>query len=263
MSETSQSVEPSERGSKPTGARLWGQWVAANAVGELLGLGLIGLVVGVVATRFSSAFPGWIILPGVLLLGTLEGVLVGTCQWLALRRVLPRLRASTWILATAAGALLAWILGMLPSTLMDMTAASSAPQQPPAEPSEAVQMLLAAALGLVAGPILAGAQWLVLRLHVSRAGWWILANSLAWGLGMPLVFLAVGTAAETGILTLRGALLGLAMIVAAGSVVGMVHGLFLVRLLKLVAPWKAARTGEALRPRWSSPGFKREHLRRG
>jgi hypothetical protein len=174
-------------------------------------------------------------LPGVLVLGCLEGVFVGSFQWLALRQALPRLRASAWIEATAAGALLAWILGMIPSTFMDMAASSTASQTPPPEPSAVVQSLLALGLGVVAGPILGGAQWWVLRRHVSRAGWWFLANSLAWALGMPLVFIAVGAAAESGGLTLRGALLGLGMIAAAGAVVGMVHGLVLVRLLKLAA----------------------------
>jgi NhaP-type Na+/H+ or K+/H+ antiporter len=53
---------------------------------------------------------------------------------------------------------------------------------------------------------------------------------------MPLVFVAVGAAAEGGTLTVHGALAGLGMIAAAGAVVGMVHGLVLVHLLKRAAP---------------------------
>lgn len=239
-----------------TGTRLWGRWIAANALGELLGLGLIGLVVGGVASRSPSSIPSWVILPGVLLLGMLEGVLVGLCQGWVLREALPHFRMAVWIRATAAGALLAWVLGVLPSTLMDMGGASSTPQNAPAEPSQWVQWLLAAALGVVAGPILSGVQWFVLRRHVARAGWWIPANSLAWAVGMPLVFIAVGTAAETGSLTLRGALFALGIIAAAGSVVGMIHGLVLVRLLKLDPPWKVVRAPAGPRPRWLSIEFK-------
>jgi hypothetical protein len=66
-------------GSEPAGAALWKRWIAANALGELFGLGLIGLVVGTLASRLA-AIPSWLILPGVLLLGTLEGVLVGVSQ---------------------------------------------------------------------------------------------------------------------------------------------------------------------------------------
>lgn len=224
--------DSSPRGDAPAGVRLWLRWVAANALGEVLGLGFLGLVVGLLASHPSIRLPGWVGLLGVLLLGTLEGVLVGTSQWLAMRRALPRLRAPAWIRATAAGALLAWVLGMLPSTIMDLTASSSAPQTPPPEISDAVRMLLALGLGAVAGPILAGVQWRVLRQHLPHAGWWIPANSLAWLLGMPLVFVAVGAVASQGRLTLRGAVFGLLLIAAAGAVVGMVHGLVLVQLLR-------------------------------
>jgi hypothetical protein len=225
---------PARRG-ELSGVNLWRHWIVANAIGELFGLGLIGLVVGTLASHVAS-IPRWMLLPGTLLLGTLEGVLVGTSQWLVLRRVLPRLRASTWLWATAAGALLAWALGMLPSTLMDMSASSSTPQAPPPELSDAMQWLLAFGLGAVTGPILGGVQWRVLRRHVPRAGWWMPAHCLAWALGMPLVFVAVGAAAGGGTLTVHGALVGLGMIAAAGAVVGMVHGLVLVHLLKRAAP---------------------------
>jgi hypothetical protein len=230
------------------------RWIVANAIGEVLGLGLIGLVVGVLASRPFLGIPGWVVLPGVLLLGALEGVLVGTSQWLAMRRALPRLRAWEWIRATAVGALLAWVLGMLPSTLMDMGASADVSQTPPPEISEALRMLFAFVIGAVAGPILAGVQWRVLRRHVPRAGWWMPANSLAWALGMPLVFIAVGAAAGDGPLTLRGTVLGLVMLGAAGTVVGMIHGFALVQMLSRTAPRVAERPG-AGRPRWLSFEF--------
>lgn len=251
MPDLSPRVAIPEQGSEPAGAWLWVRWVAANAVGEVLGLGLIGLVVGLLASSPSVRIPGWVVLPGVLLLGTLEGVLVGAFQWLAMRRALPRLRARAWIQATAAGALLAWVLGMLPSTIMDMAVSSSAPQTPPPEVSEVMRMVFAFGSGVVAGPILAGVQWRVLRRHVPHAGWWIPANSLAWGLGLPLVFVAVSAAASQGRLTLGGAVFGLLLIAAAGATVGMVHGLALVQLLRRAAPRRTKSPGGS-RSRWNS-----------
>lgn len=71
----------------------------------------------------------------------------------------------------------------------------------------------------------------VLRRHVSRAGWWIPANAAGWALGMPLVFVAISLAPFGGPLwaILLVVSLGLA---AAGAVVGAVHGGMLVWLLR-------------------------------
>ncbi len=43
--------------------------------------------------------------------------------------------------------------------------------------------LLSAVLGAVLGASLGIAQWLVLRRQVSRAGWWVLANTVAFAVG--------------------------------------------------------------------------------
>jgi hypothetical protein len=39
---------------------------------------------------------------------------------------------------------------------------------------------LAAGMGLILGTILGVPQWLALRRHVPKAGWWVPANALAW-----------------------------------------------------------------------------------
>jgi hypothetical protein len=58
---------------------------------------------------------------------------------------------------------------------------------------------LAAALGFVAGAILAVAQWGVLRQFVPQAGWWILANACAWALGMALIFVGMSFVRANGL----------------------------------------------------------------
>jgi hypothetical protein len=100
----------------------------------------------------------------------------------------------------------------------------------PGEMSEVAQILLAAGLGLVVGPFLGVPQWWVLRRYVGRAGWWVLANSLAWALGMPVVFFGVGHV-EIGVGFLGVGVSVLSTLAIAGAVVGAVHGLFLVWLL--------------------------------
>lgn len=209
---------------------LWLRWVAANAVAELVGLGGVALLgmYGVGATGAEPfrplAFAATMIVVGTML----EGGVVGAAQWLVLRRALPGISARSWIVATGLGALMAWTLGMLPSTMMDFGAAGA--PQPAVEPSPALRAGLAGALGLVAGSILAAPQWSVLRRHVAHAGRRIPANAAAWAAGMVIVFAGAGSI-QSG--DLDAAIWGVALTcVAAGAVVGAVHGAVLVFLVR-------------------------------
>lgn len=85
-------------------------------------------------------------------------------------------------------------------------------------------------MGFVLGPILGVPQWLVLRRYLPKAGWWVLANALAWMCGMVVVFMGTNLIPPEGI-TLSVALMLLLFLVAAGAVVGAVHGLVLIWLL--------------------------------
>lgn len=208
---------------------LWSAWVAANALGEALGLGAIALLASLLAPQLAALPP----LPSLLLmlaLGAFEGCAVGVAQAAVLRRPVPALRVGTWVVATVLGALAAWLLGMLPRTIMHLAAASDAAGAPPPQLGATTKLLLAAALGGVAGPVLALFQWRVLRRHLAGAGLWMLVHALAWMAGMPLIFRTVrqvvlhpGAAA---------ALQGVLLLAAAGAVVGAIHGVGLLWLLR-------------------------------
>ncbi|MDX2032729.1 MAG: hypothetical protein SF339_18780 [Blastocatellia bacterium] len=211
--------------------RFWLQWIAANALGELVGLGAaaavaIGLLLAVGEPKSLIAAAALAL--AMIAAGTGEGVIVGWAQWRVLRQRLPAMPQGRWVRATAVGALVAWTFGMAPSTLMSQQETGGAP---PWTPSELQVMLLAAAMGAVLGPILGLPQWLALRRYVRRAHWWIWANAAAWLAGMPLVFLGAG-ASPTGASPARIALTIAATILAAGAVVGAIHGAALLRLLK-------------------------------
>jgi hypothetical protein len=209
----------------------WLRWVLANAVGEAVGLSAVLLVgFGVLGPRLAGLTGAWPAVLGLVagvLLGIFEGIVVGAAQGTVLRRRLPRLAPRTWILATVIGAMVAWGLGMLPSTLMSADAGGG---QAAAEMPEALIYVMAAGMGLVAGVVLALPQWLVLRSHARRAGWWLPANALAWLCGMPLVFLGMG-AIPTGASVLQALPIVVAATAAAGAVVGAIHGLVLVKVL--------------------------------
>lgn len=212
---------------------LWSRWVAANALGELFGLGLtFAAGYAVIALLGEATSPAASLAQFFLMTatGVIEGALVGEAQWWAMAPYFAVLTRRAWLLATIAGALAAWFLVSLPFTLMDMSAQAGA--QPVQEPPLALLLLAAAGAGAVGGVILSFFQWRALRRAVPNAGVWIPANALAWALGMPLIFAATGSIqADTppGQIALA---LG-AGILLAGAVVGAVHGAFLVRLAKI------------------------------
>jgi len=213
---------------------LWLRWVLANAAGEAIGLGGSALLwaAAVVYLGVDSGPTASVLLAAVAVLAgaLIEGTVVGTAQWLVLNERLHTLRWKTWGLATGAGAFLAWTLGMVPSTLISL-GANSPGQAPPPEPSDAVVYALAFLMGLVLGPILGLAQWFVLRGYVRRAALWMPANALAWAFGMVAIFFGVDLAVGAGFGPATIPLL-VATLACAGAIVGAVHGLALVWLLR-------------------------------
>ena len=211
---------------------LWRQWVLANLVGEVVGLGLAGAVgVGLALTVGEPKTVLVALLMGAAMIacGTLEGCIVGFAQWLVLRHRLIHLSRRAWMVATAIGAFVAWTLGMTPSTLMALSQNAAATSPPVL--SNAIVYALAAAMGAVLGIILGIPQWRVFRRYVARAGWWVWANAAAWLVGMPLVFIGASSV-PVGATALGRALIIVITSAAAGAVVGAIHGLALLRLLR-------------------------------
>ncbi|MDX2029294.1 MAG: hypothetical protein SF339_01395 [Blastocatellia bacterium] len=224
---------PDLRSGSPRHWNLWLQWVGANALGEMIGLGIAAMIgVGVASTMDGRNTVFAVGLTGVamILAGTIEGVVVGIAQSMVLCRYLRELRGKAWVTATAIGAFVAWVLGMIPSTVMNLREPHDS--QPAPEMSGALMHGLAALMGIVLGVILALPQWRVLRRHVTRAGWWLAANSLAWAIGMPVIFLGIGAMHDLG-MSFGGVIIGmLVTTVLAGAVVGAIHGLALVWLVR-------------------------------
>ncbi len=216
-------------------ARLWLRWVSANAAGEALGLGataLIGAAVVSFLGEGTGALATLTLAAVAVLAGALvEGTVVGTAQWSVLRGPLPGMRWRTWAVATGVGAFLAWTLGMVPSTVLSLGAGSGGAGAAPAEPGESVVLGLAFLMGLVLGPVLGFAQWLALRRYVSHAALWMPANAMAWAFGMVVIFAGIDSAIGGGFGLLSVVILALTL-ACAGAVVGAIHGLALVWLLR-------------------------------
>lgn len=222
---------------------MYRRWIVANGLAEAAGLGttfVLGLALAPSLARVTGVAA---ILGGALAavaLGTLlEGALVGFAQERVLRRRLERLRPGAWTIATAIGAGPAWTLGMVPSTIFSLTAAQTTGAEM-SQPDRLLQYALAVVMGLVAGPVLGFAQWVVLRRGVKHAADWLWANALAWGVGMPLIFLGMDRVPWAGHPAARLAAI-YSVCAVAGVAVGAMHGLVLVRLLRSEGP--AGRLG--------------------
>jgi hypothetical protein len=210
---------------------VWFQWILANAIGETLGLGgtlVIGGLLLVNAQKTIGVIPAATL--GVLAGTFIEGIVVGTSQWLVLRRPINNIKWHVWVLATAIGAFVAWTLGMIPSTFM--FAGTDSGGAAPAQMSDLMIYTLAAVMGFVLGSILGVPQWLVLRHHLPKAGWWVLANALAWMVGMAIVFVGTSFIPTAGI-SPDVAFVLLLFLFIAGAAVGAIHGLVLIWLLHL------------------------------
>jgi putative NADH-flavin reductase len=198
----------------PLGVVFLAAWVAAFALGELVALGTIGAI--------ASAQPGgglWVAALLAVAAGLFEGAVVGTLLAAVLGRVRPEVSGRQWVHATMAGAVVGWGLGSIPALLLSSQAPAAA------EPPAWLAIAGAAALGAVAGPVLALFQGPVLRPIGVRQSTWLVANALGWSLAMPAIFrAAAGSWSSAGAAT-RGA----AWLILGGAAVGLVTGLALVR----------------------------------
>jgi hypothetical protein len=218
-------------GDHMTKNQLWTRWTLANALSEMIGLGLTFAITGLFMSRVGEGNT----ITGILFSfavavgsGAIEATFVGLAQWWAMRPWFSAIGKFEWWRGTFIGAMVAYVLGYLPSTIMSMgeTIASSAPV---AEPAQWIVLLLAAGMGAVSGAVLSFAQWLVLRGKVQRAGLWIPANMLAWTFGMPVIFWGIDMAFKMSALW-QSVLLMAGTLFVAGAIVGGIHGLFLTKL---------------------------------
>jgi len=106
------------------GCPFYARWILANGWAEAAGLGTTLLLGRAAAPWFLDAVSPLSVIAGAILavlLGTLlEGALVGWAQGRVLEGACPELSRRTWIRATAPGAGIAWLLGMVPSTIFSL-----------------------------------------------------------------------------------------------------------------------------------------------
>lgn len=209
--------------------RLWRAWIVSVTLGELAGF----TAPAIVGAATADARPA-VLVPALLAAGAVEGVLLGWAQARVLHRVLAGLATGRFVAATAAAAVLAYAVGLVPSTFSDALGRI---------PLATVVALYVVLAGLLLASI-GTAQWLVLRRVLPGSASWILTTAGAWAAGL-LAFVAVTTplwqpGQPVALVVGIGVVGGLVM----AGVVAVLTGGALVRLLRrsAVQPRAAART---------------------
>jgi hypothetical protein len=147
------------------------RWTLRVSAGEAVGF-LAPATVGAATVGAGRAA-----VPLLLAAGAVEGAVLGWAQSTVVRSALPALRPGRWVALTAAGAAVAWLLGLSASAIGG---------------PEPGRIVVAAALGCVLLVSLGLAQWVELRHHVPRAWRWVVITAAAWLLALA-VFMAVAT----------------------------------------------------------------------
>lgn len=92
-------------------------WIRTVTAAELVGFA-VPATVGAVTVGVHPA----VAVPALLAAGAIEGGMLGLGQATVLRRALPELPRRRWIAATAVAAVVAYAIGLLPSTFHDSVA---------------------------------------------------------------------------------------------------------------------------------------------
>jgi hypothetical protein len=208
----------------------WLRWTLNCAFGELIGIALAGAIafsVNYAVGEPETFLPKLLVLLAAMLSGFVEGSLLGFFQWRILKERFTRMPRREWIFYTVAIAVLGWFLGMLPSLFfIPQEAASTEPGGVDTD-SPFLFAGLSIAVGLVLGALFGLFQWFSFRKYAQKAGKWIIANALGWGLGIGWIYLAASLPDENTSLQVN---IGLGLIggALAGLSVGAVTGVFLV-----------------------------------
>jgi len=192
------------------GWRFWLQWVLLTILGYSVG-SLVGFVLG----HF---------LLGNVMIGTGIGAGVGFMQWLALRGFVHR--SGWWVLANIAGLTVCLSLYAVVHTVSGYPFDLGWPLG-----------ILGWALAFVVGGTITGVlQQRILRRHMDRSIWWVVASAVGWGLsvfGLAIPGIAMPSRAPFVVLLIRNMILPNAV---AGVILGTVTGGALILLLRQPTP---------------------------
>ena len=223
---TLQTPQPGVR----VGEFFWIKWVLANTMGFAVGAAASSALHQAIVRPLVGAASGGVVavISGILswVYAIFVAVAIGAAQWFFLRRRVGW--ANSWFLATS--------LGWLASEFVAQSLAARLV-------TGALSPVSGAAIGVVPAVLVALPQWLILRRHVLRAGWWV-AASIAGAAGGFVGYLAgyFGSIVVVWVITESvGEAWGMAVYAGlasatVGAAISAITGVALMRLLKRPIP---------------------------
>ncbi len=202
------------------GLKVWEQWLCATAIAQLVSLGI--LTAANTVTRWTGSPNIYVVL---ILVGALQGAVLGFAQWLVLRRYIRHM--GWWIGATIGGAILAWGLGMMVDVFMALFVALSTTTGTVKTIATLEGIFL---VGAGVGTIIGYAQWLVLESYIRKSFLWIVANALAWAFGLLIAFISIGVT-RLDEFNAHNAIAWVVTGMSTGAIVGGITGIALIWLL--------------------------------
>jgi hypothetical protein len=155
------------------------------------------------------------------LAAALEGALIGYLQWRMLRRVFPTMTSGSWVAASMIAAGFGCLIVWLPTSFASTAALTGSLGDVNVSTLEIVKFSLVT--GSIVGLIWGFAQYLVLRIHVHRAGLWILASVVSWAMSFAWIYWAAMTPDRSSDLLTR-ILLGMFSGFVLGAALGLTQG---------------------------------------
>lgn len=191
--------------------RSWTAWVAAGEA--------IGFAVPAIAGAVTASASSYVSVPVLLAAGAVEGAVLGAAQAHVLRAAVPGLPGRRWIAVTSGAAVIAYALGLLPSTIAGQWSMPAI-----------VALAGVAGTGLLLS--IGAAQWTVLRRHIGHAAWWIAITAGGWLGGLAVFLLVAMPLWQPGQPSWLIAVIGVVAGVLMATTVALLTGLGLRRLLR-------------------------------
>lgn len=148
----------------------WSLWVILIAVFFLIGWFLGYLQGKYYASMLINNYVNEVLAEVIYfcISGAILGALVGLIQWIILQRKVSL--SALWILASIAGLSASGLVAGLVSWIFSYSR------------NIGFDILSTVLIYTVGGTLIGLLQWPILRRKVTRAGWWVLASTLGWGL---------------------------------------------------------------------------------
>ena len=194
-----------------TGSRVWLSWVAYS---------MAGVALAAVLTVLSRA-PG--VNRGLVPLLAIAGlVVIGTAQWIVLRRYRRSMRWWPWVLATIVGQAAATVVGFAALLMPGLLGALRAVAAPAG--AGAVAFVTAGVIGALTGAVAGLPAAVVLRRHFTGVLAWVMATAVAGAAGaiLPVVSAIYSLGGSTGPIVVR---------IVTGLIAACLTGIAVVRLV--------------------------------